>query len=240
MEPKKKSVKKKESVVQNVIDYLTSAMIRKELKPGDKLPPEPELAEQLGVGRSSVREAIKILGYCGVLESRRSEGTIVCRGFTESMIDPMIYGIILDEDDSFTNLMELREMTEAGIMRLAILKYQEEDGILLEKILSEMKTIISHGQSDEVVDGFFEIDNRFHDAIAELGRNPMADKISRVVRTLTYSMRYDTVKHMIKNGKGQELIVAHEELCAKLRSRDVDCLNETVGGTYFKDEFDQM
>lgn len=240
MKPKRQTVKKKESVVQNVIDHLTNAMINKELKPGDKLPPEPELAAQLGVARSSVREAIKILGYCGVLESKRSEGTTVCRGFTESMIDPMIYGIILDEDDSFTNLMELREMTETGIMRLAILKYQEEDGLILEEILSEMKNIISQGDSEEVVDGFFEIDNRFHDAIAELGRNPMADKISRVVRTLTYSMRYDTVRHMILSGRGAELISAHEELCAKLRSKDINSLNETVGGTYFKDEFNQM
>ena len=232
--------KRKVSVVQNVIDYLTQAMLSKELRPGDKLPPEPELAAQLGVARSSVREAIKILSYCGVLESKRSEGTTVCTGYTESMIDPMIYGIILDEDESFTNLMELREMTEAGIMRLAVLKFQEEDGAYLEEILSGMKSIISKGQTKEVVDGFFELDNRFHDAISELGRNPMADKISRVVRTLTYSMRYDTVDHMIMSGRGEELLAAHEELCRKLRSRDVSSLNETVGNTYFKEEFDRM
>lgn len=73
----------------------------------------------MGVARSSVREAIKILTYLGVLESKRSEGTFVGDGFKESMIDPMIYGIILNQD-SFENLMELREMTETGIMRMTI------------------------------------------------------------------------------------------------------------------------
>lgn len=99
---------KKESVVQSVINCLTDAMRSKELKPGDRIPPEPELAASMGVARSSVREAIKILSYLGVLESKRAEGTFVCSGFQESMIDPMIYGIILNQDSS-ENLMELRE-----------------------------------------------------------------------------------------------------------------------------------
>ena len=135
---------KKESVVQSVINCLTDAMRNKELKPGDRIPPEPELAASMGVARSSVREAIKILSYLGVLESKRSEGTFVCSGFQESMIDPMIYGIILNQD-SFDNLMELREMVETGIMRLASQKYDEEDGHALEAMLEQMKEIVHSG-----------------------------------------------------------------------------------------------
>ena len=129
-----------ESVVQRVINCLTDAMINKELRPGDKIPTELELSETLGVGRNSIREAIKILVYLGVLEIRRAEGTFVCEGFTESMIDPMIYGIILDKTDSYDNLMELREMMEAGVVRLAMAKYTEEDMQNLEEKLSIMKT----------------------------------------------------------------------------------------------------
>ena len=129
---------KKESVVQSVINCLTDAMRNKQLKPGDRIPPEPDLAASMGVARSSVREAIKILTYLGVLESKRSEGTFVCSGFQESMIDPMIYGMILNQD-SFDNLMELREMVEAGIMRLARAKYNEEDGRVLEQLLDQMR-----------------------------------------------------------------------------------------------------
>ena len=67
---------KKESVVQSVINCLTDAMRNKQLKPGDRIPPEPDLAASMGVARSSVREAIKILTYLGVLESKRSEGDL--------------------------------------------------------------------------------------------------------------------------------------------------------------------
>lgn len=224
---------KKESVVQSVINCLTDAMRNKELKPGDRIPPEPELASSLGVARSSVREAIKILTYLGVLESKRSEGTFVCDGFKESMIDPMVYGIILNQD-SFENLMELRQMVEAGILRLAIKKYTEEEGQALEEILSQMREIIESGE--DVVERFFRIDNEFHEMISQMGKNPLADKISRVVRTLTHSMRYETVVIMIESGRGSALLEAHEKLYEVLKNRDFDNMNAVVHEGYFIEE----
>ena len=223
---------KKESVVQSVINCLTDAMRSEKLKPGDRIPPEPELAASMGVARSSVREAIKILSYLGVLESKRSEGTFVCSGFQESMIDPMIYGIILNQD-SFENLMELREMIEAGIMRLASQKYDEKDGRALEALLVQMKEIVHSG--DNEVDRFFEVDNQFHDLISQMGRNPLADKISRVVRTLTHAVRYETVTTMIEGGRGDELVAAHNQICEMLKNRRADNVETVVRATYFED-----
>ena len=203
---------KKESVVQSVINCLTDAMRSKELKPGDRIPPEPELAASMGVARSSVREAIKILSYLGVLESKRAEGTFVCSGFQESMIDPMIYGIILNQDSS-ENLMEL--------------------GRALAAILDQMTGIVQSGEN--VVDRFFEVDNTFHNLISQMGKNPLADKISRVVRTLTHAMRYETVATMLNTGRGEELIAAHRCLLETLQSRRLENVEELVRTTYFED-----
>ena len=225
---------KKESVVQSVINRLTEGMRRGELKPGDKIPTEPELAESLGVARSSVREAIKILTYLGVLESKRHEGTFVCNGFEESMIDPMVYGIILNQD-SFENLMELREMTEAGMMRLAIKNHDEAELAELEKRLNDMAEIIG-GTDEESIKAFFEADDRFHDMIAVMGKNPMADKINRVVRTLTYAVRYETVSSMITRGKGQELYEAHRVLLEAIKQGDEEVLSNKVRESYFEAE----
>ena len=221
---------KKESVVQSVINCLTDAMKNKELKPGDQIPPEPELAASLGVARGSVREAIKILAYLGVLESKRSEGTFVCDGFKESMIDPMVYGIILNQD-SFENLMELREMTEAGSMRLAIQKHDPAELEELKEILGEMGEALHSGEG--AVDAFFQADNAFHEKISQMGQNPLADKVGRVVRTLTYSMRYDTVSSMILGGRGDELLAAHQKLYDALKQRDNTRVEEVVRDSYF-------
>lgn len=230
---------KKESVVQSVIDCLTAAMRNKELKPGDKLPTEPEMAAHMGVARSSIREAIKILTYLGVLESKRSEGTFVCNGFKESMIDPMIYGIILNQDDSYEDLMELRQLTEVGIMRLAVLKHNEDDMNRLEKLLEQMNTILAGGNSHEVADAFFQVDNEFHDLICTMGNNLIAEKINKVVRTLTHSMRYDSVVHVVTSGNNQDLYEAHKKLCDVLRNHDLTDLDNVVGSTYFRSTVSQ-
>jgi len=224
---------KKESVVQSVINCLTDAIRSEELKPGDKIPPEPELAESLGVARSSVREAIKILTYLGVLESKRSEGTFVCSGYKESMIDPMVYGILLNQD-SFENLMELREMTEAGMLKLAIEHHEDSELAELEVILGEMKAALE--LKENRVDTFFRADNKFHDKIAEMGKNPMADKINKVVRSLTYAVRYQTVSAMILGGKSAKLLDAHVQLFDAIKRRDTDDLSNKVRSSYFEDE----
>lgn len=222
---------KRESVVQSVINCLTDAMRAGELKPGDKIPTEPELAESLGVARSSVREAIKILTYMGVLESKRAEGTFICDGYNESMIDPMVYGIILHQD-SFENLMDLREMTEVGMIHLAILHHNEKDLDELEDLLSEMKAAMVKKDIEEI----FQADNRFHDKIAEMARNPMADKINRVVRSLTYALRFETVSTMVQLGETDKLLDAHQKLLDTMSDGDTDHLFEKVRGTYFEEQ----
>lgn len=222
-----------ESVVQQVINCLTDAMINKELKPGDKIPTEMELAASLGVGRNSIREAIKILVYLGVLEIRRAEGTFVCEGFSESMIDPMIYGIILDKTDSYDNLMELREMVEAGVVQLAMVKYSEQDMKNLEEKLAVMKAEIEKGADN--TEAAFEADNEFHEAVSRMGHNPLVEKINRVVRMLTYAVRLETVTHMIESGRGDELYEAHEKIYRMLKSKDKNNINQSIRDTYFED-----
>ena len=222
-----------ESVVQQVINALTDAMINRELRPGDKIPTEAEMAENMGVGRNSIREAIKILVYLGVLEIRRAEGTFVCEGFSESMIDPMIYGIILDKEDSYENLMELREMIGVGVLQLAMAKVQEEELKSLKEKLGHMKTAIEAGS--ENVENAFWADNEFHDAICNIGKNPLVNKINQVVRVLTYSMRFTTVETMIKTGRGQELYEAHQKIYEMIENKVTDNLNMAVRKTYFSE-----
>lgn len=222
-----------ESIVQQIINSLTEAMINRQLRPGDKIPTETELAEELGVGRNSVREAIKILVYLGVLEIRRAEGTFVCEGFSESMIDPMIYGIILDKADSYENLMELREMMEVGVMQLAMKKIRSGDMKRLENRLARMKEIVE--EDPPSAEKFFLEDNEFHDIITDMGQNPLVDKINQVVRVLTHSMRMRTVENMLKSGRGLELYEAHEEIYMMLKNKTTENMNQAVRRTYFSE-----
>ena len=93
---------------------------------------------------------------------------------------------------------------------------------------------IVRGDGQDKVERFFAVDNQFHDMVSQMGKNPLADKISRVVRTLTHAVRYETVSTMINTGRGEELLEAHSDLFETLRSRRQDNVEEIVRATYFK------
>lgn len=221
------------SVVEQTINFLTDAIIRRELKPGSKIPTEIELSEKLGVSRNTVREAIKTLIFMGVLEIRRPEGTFVRSGFTESLIDPMVYGIILNQDDSYDSLMELREMTEVGVIRLVMEKASDEEIEKLREPLSALEAACRAEKPD--LDTVFNADNEFHEAINELGGNQMVIKISNIVRMLTHAMRYESVDVMIRKGETATLYEVHEKIFNILKNRDENNLNHEIRSTYFVD-----
>ena len=80
------------SVVENIIDKIISAIIAGELAPGDQLPTEIELCRDLGVGRNSVREAIKKLEAYGVVYIKRAEGTFVSETYRSTKMACIRFG----------------------------------------------------------------------------------------------------------------------------------------------------
>ena len=219
------------SVVQQVIDRLTYAMIYKELRPGDKLPTEMELAASFGVGRNSIREAIKILVSFGVLEIRRPEGTFVANGFSDKMINPLLYGIILDQSDSIDSLKELREWVDLGILELAMVKAAPEDVFLLEDQLHKLLKEIKTGEAHRI----FIADDEFHEAISTAAHNSLLGQIAKLVRTLTSEMRMTTIRNMIKLGKGKELEKAHKDLFNIIeRKNDKSARRLLVEGYFYR------
>jgi DNA-binding FadR family transcriptional regulator len=219
------------SIVQQVIDRLTYAMIYKELRPGDKLPTEMELAASFGVGRNSIREAIKILVSFGVLEIRRPEGTFVANGFSDKMINPLLYGIILDQSDSLDSLKELREWIDFGILELAMVKAEPEDLFQLEEQLDRLVYEIDKGNVERV----FMADDNFHEAISTAAHNSLLGQIAKLVRTLTSEIRMSTVRNMLKLGKGDELKKAHEDLFKVVKYKnDEEARKMLVEGYFYR------
>ena len=217
------------SVVQQVIDRLTYAMIYKELRPGDKLPTEMELAASFGVGRNSIREAIKILVSFGVLDIRRPEGTFVANGFSDKMINPLLYGIILDQSDSIDSLKELREWVDFGILELAMEKAEPEDLFQLEEQLDKLLTEIDKGDAEKI----FVADDEFHEAISTAAHNSLLAQIAKLVRTLTSELRMNTIQNMIKLKKGNELKRAHEDLFNIVKHKIDDSARQLLVEGYF-------
>jgi len=219
------------NAVQQIIDSFTQALLDGSLKPGDQIPTEIELSEKFGVARNTTREAIKILVAMGVLEIRRPVGTFVCSGFTDPMISPMLYGVILGRGDSYDELMDLREIMETGTM-LTVIRNADD-----EEIAALSGPLVALGQAcrrpSPSVDEVFRRDDEFHEAVMALAHNRMVEQIAAIVRKMTHDMRLESVSLMLREGREEELYQAHEKLYRMLSDRDVAAVYEQIRSTYF-------
>ena len=219
------------NAVQQIIDAFTARLLDGSLRPGDQIPTEVELSEKFGVARNTVREAIKILVAMGVLEIRRPVGTYVCQGFTDAMINPMLYGIMLSRGDSYDELMDLREIMETGTMLTVIRNASDAEIARLSEPLVALG--LACRKEPPSVEEVFARDDAFHEAVMALAHNRMVERIASTVRTMTHDMRRESVELMLRSGRAEELYRAHETLYRILCDRDVDGVCREVRGTYF-------
>ncbi len=220
------------SMVQIVIDRLTGAIIEGELKPGDKIPTEPELAETFAVGRNTIREAVRILVAYGVLEIRRAEGTFVCSGFSAKIINPMIYNIILQKEDSYDDLIGLRKIVENGIMLLFMEQKPPQEVYTrlrerCDRLLREL------AREPEDVERILEADIAFHQEVAGATNNSLVMIVHDVIVQLTRESRKKTIETVIAKGDKEYLVFTHKNLLEKLNGDDIEALYQAVNDSYF-------
>lgn len=197
-----------ESVVQQVINKITDAILAGELKPGDKLPPEMELISTFKVSRNSLRSAIQTLRAYGVLEVRRPEGTFVCSHYSPQMLNPMLYSIILHENDSYKDLTGLRDIIDMGVSKLVIDRgLSPEERANLEKKYDELVELLLAENYD--IQLIAQADMRFHEAIAQATHNSLAVMLNEFMLNITSGSRDRTIKKVFQENDREYLVKAH-------------------------------
>ncbi|UNJ92078.1 FadR family transcriptional regulator [Bacillus mycoides] len=134
------------------------------LKPGDKLLPVHQLAEQFQVGRSAVREALSALRAMGLIEMKQGEGTYV-RNFDPSSLTKSLNNKLLMKKEDILNLLEVRKVLEVGAVRAAAAKRTEANLQNMKQWLDEMAKSIGDEKAGE------KADFHFHMGIAESSHN---------------------------------------------------------------------
>jgi len=145
-------------LTKKLLDYIFSGSV----KPGDRLPTERQLQDALGVGRSAIREALKVLNVLGILEIRQGDGTYLRKMNSSLLTRSIEWGLLLGGAE-IMEIVEMRRELEVSIARFAARRRTAEEVEELKRILDEMKT------SD--VDQFVERDIQFHLKLAEMARN---------------------------------------------------------------------
>lgn len=150
------------TVQESLKDYIEANA----LKAGDPLPPETFLAQQLGVGRNSMREAIKSLESLGILETRRGIGVFVKEFSFKPLLDNLAYGL----QDSLRDVEELREIRrvlETGLIDKTIEMVSPDDLAKLRKVTAQMKKRAERNES------FALEDQEFHQLLFRCQNNHM-------------------------------------------------------------------
>ncbi|MHA6251443.1 FadR/GntR family transcriptional regulator [Oceanobacillus sp. CAU 1775] len=129
----------KPKVYQGVLQEIRSYIRNQQLKPGDKLPSERELAEKLQAGRSSVREALRALELLGLIETKHGEGTFL-RNYRSLQSVELLSSFILLEDRTKEELIETKLLLEKEGTKLALHHIDENTFNELEKCIDDKKS----------------------------------------------------------------------------------------------------
>lgn len=197
------------STTEMVIEQIKDEIISDALKSGDKLPSERKLAELLGVSRTAIREAIQALSYSGYLDVRQGKGAYVTENAkTYNEVSNLLSNI---SDYSLTSLMEVREMLEGEIVRLATLRATDEE---IQQITDDFKSM----KEVDDVRGFVREDLKFHLSIAKATHNPLMNTLMKVFGQMLHKETNKIVEQSIKT-RNHTLRVT-EKLVAAIKSRD--------------------
>jgi GntR family transcriptional repressor for pyruvate dehydrogenase complex len=204
------------SLAREVADSLVEQMAAGRWRPGDQLPPEPVLAQQLGVSRSSVREAVHRLQAQGLVRVVHGRGTYVLEARPSLLVPDGIVDLIARSPDHVDEVHEARLVLELGIVELAAQRADECDLAELRDLVSEGRRLLQHGLSTHETEAF-ELGLRFHLRLAEAARSPLLAGLYEVLveplrRTSQYRQRSRPNPH--------EELDFHEAIVEAIERRD--------------------
>jgi DNA-binding FadR family transcriptional regulator len=165
---------KSDCLSELVLLKIQELIINKEFREGNYLPSEKDLVERFGVGKSSVREAIKMLQVLGAVQSKQGKGTCISDNLSSNVLTSLQFSLMLQQNTP-EELSEFRTMYEAAFMEMAAGKATEEDKNRIRKLYIQL--------ADKFYEGSLTVDDdlEFHKAILEITRNPFIVKIGNMI-----------------------------------------------------------
>lgn len=203
--------KKSALVARQILDAFES----RRFEPGDKLPPERILAQEMKVSRTCVREALKALEVLGLIESRVGDGTYVLPDATESTqwMPGTPPGHVASD---LVDIWEARAEIEAVVVRLAIGAATSKTIARIESQLVKMRQMADEGDAE----GYLDQDRLFHMAIARGADNPLFESIiSPLIQLITKSLLEDIPRSRVAQ-RLKISVAEHEKLVDAIKRRD--------------------
>ena len=200
------------ALTNDAIAQIKSMIIRGELKPGDRLPPEKELADRLGLSRSSLREAVKALDVLHLVDVRRGDGTYVTSLEPKFLLDAISFISEIQEDSSVFDIFEVRRILESQATGLAARRATPEDVAALRR---ESAEVAVHSDDAEQL---LAHDMRFHQMISEIAGNQYLASLTSGLTPKTVRARIWRV--LTQEGVVQRTLTEHDMIIDAIEARD--------------------
>ena len=208
-----------ERLYEQIVSQIEQRILAGELKAGDQLPSENELAKQFAVSRTAVREAIKALREKRLVEIRPGRGTFIINGMPDAMRHS--FGLLMKfgSVNGFTSLVEVREILEPEIAALAATRITDEYIAAMREAFEIMETALDN------VEVFAEADLDFHLALAEATQNPI---IPVLVDSIIDLLREQRKRIGLVNGGLQRGQSHHKKILEAVMKRDPQAARQAM------------
>lgn len=208
---------RRESLSEQVAEKIQQFIIQGQLRPGDRLPPERELGEQLGVSRTVIREATKQLQERGLVKVLTGSGTFVSK-IEPAAISQSIGLLMWGHGHAFHDLLEIRKMLEVEIAGHAAERATDEDVQQLDGALEQMTAGLRDVHRDAAgLEKFVQADLLFHQILARASKNSLLPLLLSPITDLLleFSRQASSLQ-----GAPENAIHFHKTLVQVIRSRD--------------------
>lgn len=207
------------ALTDTAIEKIKQMIMSGELKPGERLPREADLAERLGLSRSSLREAVKGLSLVGVLDVRQGDGTYVASLESGMLIGGMAFVVDFHRDDEVLHFLEVRRILEPAASAMACTRLTDAEIDALDAHLDQLGP-------DPTVEELVASDLEFHRMIVAGSGNP-------VLTSLLDSIAGPIQRARLWRGSTEENVLArttaeHRAIVRGLRSRLPDVVTAAV------------
>jgi GntR family transcriptional repressor for pyruvate dehydrogenase complex len=199
-------VRRYEQVAEQIRKLIASGAF----KPGDKLPSERELVARLGVGRSSIRDAVRTLEVMGILEPRQGHGTVVRDFSADALVIPLA-SVLSRKRELVSELLEVRRMIEPALAARAARKGTAEEIAHLAGVLRQQEQKLRRGEHG------IEEDREFHYAIALAAHNTV---VMRVLDALMDLLRESRAQSLQVPGRPEQSFAGHRRILRAIERRD--------------------
>lgn len=208
----------KDVLSERIVDRLMQMIRDKELRPGDRLPPERELAAMMGVSRPSLREALRALSIMKIIENRQGSGTYVTSLEPMRLVEHLDFIISLD-DNTFLDLFQARKILEVGLVALAAQNITDEGLQGLEMCLERSEAILDDPAA------FLQADLEMHQRIIDAADNNILALFMKSINDLNIASRKRTGE--MRDVRLQTL-QDHRMILAALRARNPQAASQAM------------